>query len=185
LKRHSLLKQGCSSLQLVNKYFLFQNKTFKDSNTLVSTMKLCTALSIVLLGTTSPVGSAFASSNRKGFITSSTYSRSTSTSTGKYHKQANAFLSNRGGASNIDSSISAVTKETSSTDAAVTSFISQENWELLSPRGQTALANLIKGDVGIGAQEHVYANWPDRGTDDEGKIKLAEQVSYTQFSLFV
>jgi hypothetical protein len=149
-------------------------------------MKLCTALSIVLLGTTSPVGSAFASSNRKGFITSSTYSRSTSSSSpGKYHKQANAFLSNRGGASNIDSSISAVTKETSSTDAAVTSFISQENWELLSPRGQTALANLIKGDVGIGAQEHVYANWPDKGTDDEGKIKLAEQVRNARFSHFV
>lgn len=146
-------------------------------------MKLCTALSIVLLGTTSPVGSAFASSNRKGYITPSIYSRSNG-SPRKYRKQRNAFLSNRGGASNIDSAISAVTKETSSTDVAVTSFISQENWELLSPRGQTALANLIKGDVGIGAQEHVYANWPDKGTDDEGKIKLAEQVRNTWFFSF-
>jgi hypothetical protein len=144
-------------------------------------MKLCTALSIVLLGTISPVGRAFAFSNRKGYITPSTYTRSSSTSSGPSidHKQASAFLSNRGGASSVDSSLSATTEETSSTDAIVSSFISQENWDLLSPRGQTAMANLIKGDVGIGSQEHVYANWPAKGIDDEGKVKLAEQVRMT------
>ena len=142
-------------------------------------MKLYTALSIALLGTTSPVGSAFAIPNRKGYITSSTRSSNSSVD----HKQSTAFLSNRGGSSSIDSSISATTEESLSTDAAVSSFISKENWDLLSSRGQTALANLIKGDVGIGAQEHVYANWPTKGTDDEGKIKLAEQVRITQMLL--
>jgi hypothetical protein len=31
-------------------------------------------------------------------------------------------------------------------------------------------------DCEDGAQRHVYADWPEVGTDDEGKKKLAEQV---------
>ena len=27
-----------------------------------------------------------------------------------------------------------------------------------------------------GSQSHVYGEWPEPGTDDDGKIKLAEQV---------
>lgn len=51
------------------------------------------------------------------------------------------------------------------------------NWELLSERGQAALSSLIQADEGIGAQAHVYADWPAAGTEDEGKKRLAEQVS--------
>jgi len=63
-------------------------------------------------------------------------------------------------------------------DEKVAEFISQDNWDLLSEKGQTSLENLIKGDADIGAQAHVYANWPEKGTDDEGKKQLADQVSY-------
>jgi len=62
-------------------------------------------------------------------------------------------------------------------DEKVAEYISQDNWDLLSEKGQASLANLIKGDVDIGAQAHVYANWPEKGTDDEGKKQLADQVS--------
>lgn len=55
--------------------------------------------------------------------------------------------------------------------------IDTNNWELLSPRGQAALAGLIRADEGFGAQTHVYRDWPAAGTDDEGKKRLAEQVS--------
>lgn len=62
-------------------------------------------------------------------------------------------------------------------DEIVTKFISEDNWALLSQRGQAALANLIKSDEDVSAQTHVYGNWPEKGTDDEGKAKIAEQVS--------
>ena len=62
-------------------------------------------------------------------------------------------------------------------EAKVAEHISQDNWDLLSERGQTSLANLIKSDADVGAQTHVYANWPEIGTDDEGKQQLADQVS--------
>lgn len=60
----------------------------------------------------------------------------------------------------------------------VTSYISSDNWSILSPRGKVALAKLIESDVGIGAQKHVYADWPILGVDDENKIRLTEQVRY-------
>lgn len=58
----------------------------------------------------------------------------------------------------------------------VSSFVSKENWDRLSSRGKVALANLIESDVDIGAQKHVYGDWPIAGTEDENKIKLTEQV---------
>lgn len=54
--------------------------------------------------------------------------------------------------------------------------IDEDNWNLLSKRGQAALARLIEADQGIRAQTHVYADWPAAGTEDEGKKRLAEQV---------
>lgn len=39
------------------------------------------------------------------------------------------------------------------------------------------MTNLINGDDGVNAQEHVYKDWPEAGVDDEGKVQLAEQVS--------
>jgi len=62
-------------------------------------------------------------------------------------------------------------------DSLVAEYITQDNWDLLSERGQKALSNLIHGDDVIQAQKHVYANWPERGTDDEGKRKLTEQLA--------
>ena len=56
-------------------------------------------------------------------------------------------------------------------------IVSADNWALLSPRGQTALQNLIEGDAGIHAQTHVYADWPAAGTDDDGKIRLTEKLA--------
>ena len=54
--------------------------------------------------------------------------------------------------------------------------ITPDNWALLSERGRAALLNLMKHDATRQAQTHVYGNWPDAGTDDDGKQRLAEQV---------
>jgi len=59
----------------------------------------------------------------------------------------------------------------------VSQYVSSDNWSLLSARGKQALANLITGDEGIGAQEHVYKDWPEAGVDDEGKVQLTEQLA--------
>lgn len=70
--------------------------------------------------------------------------------------------------------------ETSSavTTSSVNDFISEANIALLSQRGRAAIENLILHDMEYnGAQKHVYSNWPEPGIDDEGKIRLAEQVS--------
>lgn len=61
--------------------------------------------------------------------------------------------------------------------SALEGIITNDNWALLSSRGQTALQNLIEGDVGINSQSHVYADWPAAGTDDEGKIRLTEKLA--------
>lgn len=60
---------------------------------------------------------------------------------------------------------------------AVAQYISTDNWSLLSARGKQALTNLILGDEGIGAQEHVYKGWPEAGVDDEEKVSLTEQLA--------
>lgn len=57
--------------------------------------------------------------------------------------------------------------------------VSTENLQLLSERGRNAVESLISNDVN-GAQSHVYSNWPEPGTQDDDKQRLAEQVSNTQ-----
>jgi hypothetical protein len=75
----------------------------------------------------------------------------------------------------MQSSLSAFTGASIST---VEDFISTDNLALLSERGRTAIERLIQHDIEHeGAQMHVYSKWPEPGTDDEGKRKLAEQVS--------
>jgi hypothetical protein len=54
-----------------------------------------------------------------------------------------------------------------------------DNWQLLSARGQAALARLVHHDEVEQAQAHVYSDWPAVGTDDKGKRQLAEQVCST------
>lgn len=55
------------------------------------------------------------------------------------------------------------------------------NWELLTPRGRAALERLIDHDAdavhGGRSQLHVYGSWPEVGTDDAEKIRLAEQIA--------
>ena len=61
--------------------------------------------------------------------------------------------------------------------------ITAENWELLSDRGKAALSRLILYDVANGhAQKHVYADWPEKGTDDEEKRGIADQVRFPELS---
>ena len=54
--------------------------------------------------------------------------------------------------------------------------VSEANLQVLSERGRTALQKLVDSDPD-GYQAHVYGDWPEAGTDDEGKKRLAEQVS--------
>ena len=61
------------------------------------------------------------------------------------------------------------------TPPASTIDVSSSNLALLSERGRNAILNLIENDS-EGAQRHVYGNWPEAGNDDEGKVRLAEQV---------
>jgi hypothetical protein len=52
-------------------------------------------------------------------------------------------------------------------------IVSADNLNLLSERGRNVIEKL-KEDA---SQSHVLADWPPPGTDDDGKIRLAEQVS--------
>jgi hypothetical protein len=75
----------------------------------------------------------------------------------------------------LASTTSSSTTDTSS--AAAEKVISPANWELLSPRGRSALLRLIKHDLDHQHQTHVYGDWPEVGVEDEEKRLLAEQVS--------
>lgn len=132
-------------------------------------MKLSLALALVTVGTTSSLGNAFASPNIS-FVSKAAAQTNTALSF-----QASTAV--RGGDSDSSSCLSS-TKEEVSMGETVSTYVSQGNWDLLSQRGQTALTNLINGDEGIGAQTHVYADWPEKGTNDEGKVKVTEQVSF-------
>mmetsp|Transcript_17097 Transcript_17097/g.39069 ORF Transcript_17097/g.39069 Transcript_17097/m.39069 type:complete len:705 (-) Transcript_17097:118-2232(-) len=71
------------------------------------------------------------------------------------------------------------TKLGSSVESAATSMeaaVTSENLELLSERGRKAILALIEHDVD-GFQEHVYGDWPEAGSEDEGKKLLAEQLA--------
>jgi hypothetical protein len=70
------------------------------------------------------------------------------------------------------SSSAAATQEAAKNNIA----ISEGNWNLLSERGRKALDRLVQHDAVDGAQQHVYGNWPEPGTDDDGKVRLADQV---------
>ena len=82
-----------------------------------------------------------------------------------------AFLTQRGGGDD-KFALKASEVETASSG----SKLSDANLDLLSERGKQAVLNLIEHDVD-GAQSHVYGDWPEPGTQDDDKIRLAEQVS--------
>jgi hypothetical protein len=132
-------------------------------------MKLSLALALLTLGGTSTLGNAFASPNIS-FVSKSTAEKTSALS---FAKAPNAV---RGGDNNSSTCLDA-TREDLSIDKVVSEYISQDNWDLLSDRGKAAISNLIHGDEGVNAQSHVYANWPEKGTNDEGKVSVTEQVS--------
>ena len=61
------------------------------------------------------------------------------------------------------------------------SEVSAANLDLLTARGKQAVLNLIEHDVDS-AQRHVYGTWPEPGTQDEEKKRLAEQVRHEIFN---
>mmetsp|Transcript_16288 Transcript_16288/g.23203 ORF Transcript_16288/g.23203 Transcript_16288/m.23203 type:complete len:764 (-) Transcript_16288:134-2425(-) len=80
----------------------------------------------------------------------------------------------------LETSSSSTTSSSSSSSIIpdhVSKHMSEENWNILSPRAQAAFASLIEQDASIEAQTHVYANWPSIGTDDENKRRLGEQLA--------
>lgn len=79
-----------------------------------------------------------------------------------------------GGGGTVEPRLSA-TVDASSSASAAASVVSQENLNLLSERGQAAISKLIENDID-GYQSHVYGDWPEPGTQDDDKRRLAEQV---------
>jgi hypothetical protein len=53
--------------------------------------------------------------------------------------------------------------------------VSPENLDVLSGRGRKAIQSIIDNDVNE-SQSHVYGDWPEAGTKDDDKKRLAEQV---------
>lgn len=73
------------------------------------------------------------------------------------------------------------TKSTSSSlQVAAAVGISTNNLQILSERGRNAILSLIQNDP-LGAQAHVYNDWPEAGIEDDGKQQLADQVSLNVF----
>ncbi|KAL3907296.1 MAG: hypothetical protein SGARI_003602, partial [Bacillariaceae sp.] len=78
----------------------------------------------------------------------------------------------RGGGGTAATDSSSTSLFASTTTAAV---VSDANLQVLSERGRSAVQKLVESDPD-GYQAHVYGDWPEAGTDDEGKKRLAEQV---------
>lgn len=88
-------------------------------------------------------------------------------------------LGGEGGRNKYGNSCTELSATVSESDTEVASQpkeISSENWSLLSGRGKEALSKLIESDV-EGAQEHVYGDWPEAGSEDDGKVQLVEQLA--------
>jgi hypothetical protein len=96
------------------------------------------------------------------------------------NQESNSVLRLQYGGSIGKTDRSGLDAPTTTTSNVVNDFIANENLSLLSERGRIAIANLIRHDDQYhNVQKHVYSNWPERGTDDDGKRKLAEQVRIT------
>jgi len=138
-----------------------------------------------------PANNAFAGtlpfndSTHKGQSLTFVQKRSSRTS----QKHANWLWSRGGGESSIssrnDSVLQRITlpastldssSDTSATIKSGLDAVSPENLKLLSERGRISLTRLISNDID-GTNRHVYADWPEAGTEDKGKIDLAEQLA--------
>ena len=71
-----------------------------------------------------------------------------------------------------------VLKQSASSSSNAVATVSEENLQILSSRGRQALEKLMEFDQAEGklAQQHVYMDWPEPGTNDGDKKRLAEQV---------
>jgi hypothetical protein len=78
------------------------------------------------------------------------------------------FVLARGGSSSSETQLSASSVE-------IPTAITSENLAVLSERGRQALIRLMENDQ-EGYQAHVYSNWPEAGSQDDNKRRLAEQV---------
>jgi len=85
-----------------------------------------------------------------------------------------ATISRGGELSSLSLTSSSV--ETSTTSS--TMFVTPENLSLLSERGRQAVTRLMENDKD-GYQAHVYSNWPEAGSHDDDKRRLAEQVGFS------
>jgi hypothetical protein len=122
----------------------------------------------------------FNASSSSSFATSRSNSR-----TGALQSRTNAVASSsirvpfalvRGGSDGAGGSHSgAVQLSASSSSVETPTAVTLENLALLSERGKHALNKLMENDV-AGHQAHVYSNWPDAGSQDDDKRRLAEQV---------
>jgi len=85
----------------------------------------------------------------------------------------------RGGATTTTTSLSSATASsgTNTLPSSLEGIVTADNWSLLSQRGQEALQSLVESDAGIGAQVHVYGDWPEAGAEDDGKIRLTEKLA--------
>jgi hypothetical protein len=112
-----------------------------------------------------------ASASSFGTASSSSRSRSVRPSFVESKSNLQPFVQRGGASSSLSASVD-------------TPSVSAANLDLLSARGKTAVQNLIEHDVDS-AQRHVYGNWPEPGTQDDEKKRLAEQVCNETFNLFL
>ena len=114
-------------------------------------MRLLTALATSLLWFLLRTASGFTQASSSSFCKSPTFV----TRGGSQYNEAKTTTTLR--ASTLETSVSA------------------DNLQVLSERGREAILSLIEHDAD-GSQQHVYADWPEPGTDDDGKRRLGDQV---------
>jgi hypothetical protein len=133
----------------------------------------CSTVFWMLVNASSSSSFATSRSNgRTGFLQSGT-KEFTGTSS---HRVPFGVLT-RGGSSCSPAAAGAgtTTQLSASSSVEIPTTVTSENLAILSERGRQALTRLIEKDV-EGYQAHVYSNWPEAGSHDDDKRRLAEQV---------
>jgi len=79
----------------------------------------------------------------------------------------------------LQASISSVDSNKETTHSHPADVVSKENLALLSERGRLSLLRFIQNDNELFQQAnlHVYSGWPEAGIEDEGKVRLTEQMA--------
>ena len=87
-------------------------------------------------------------------------------------------LTRGGSSSSAAAAVGGRTQLSASSSVEIPTAVTSENLALLSERGRQALTRFIEKDV-EGYQAHVYSHWPEAGSQDDDKRRLAEQVRVT------